>query len=68
MGKRIYLVVHDLDTYLIEANNKQQAIGHVARQSITATVASQMELVELIGAGAKVTKAGEVETETETED
>ena len=58
MKKRIYLVVHDLDTHLVEAGSKAAAVNHIARGSIKATVASQLELVELIGAGAKVQKAG----------
>ena len=58
MTKRIYLVTHDLETYLIEAGNKVAAINFVARKNIKASVASQLELVEMIGAGAKVLKAG----------
>ena len=65
MAKRIYLVTHQLDTYLVEAGNKVAAVNFIARQDIKASVASQLELVEMIGAGAKVLKAGTVEAESD---
>ena len=56
--KRIYLVTQGLETSLIEAGNKVAAVNFLARKTIKASVASQLELVEMIGAGAKVLKAG----------
>lgn len=43
---------------LVDAANQAQAIGHVVRNTYTAEVAEQRELVELVGKGVKVEKAG----------
>lgn len=59
MNTRIYLVTSGTDTHLVRATNKVVAINHIARKNITAAVASQMELVEMIADGAKVKDAGE---------
>ena len=56
--KRIYLVTQGLETSLIEAGNNVAAVNFLARKTIKASVASQLELVEMIGAGAKVLRAG----------
>ena len=57
---RIYLVENGDDVYLIEATSKATAINYIARKGIEAQVATQMQLVEMLAAGAKVEKAGNV--------
>lgn len=56
--KRIYLVSTPAGLRLIDAANKSQAINHVASTTITATVATQTDLVGLIQDGIKVETAG----------
>ena len=58
-GKRIYVVTQGDDTFLVNAANKSAAINAAARKTISAHVASQLELVEMIGSGAKIIEAGE---------
>lgn len=57
---RVYVVKEgDSGGRLVEAASQAQAISHVVRGKYVATVATQGELVTLLGAGAKVEKAGE---------
>jgi hypothetical protein len=51
---RIYVVGGPSGIRLVNATTKSQAIAHVAHNTIHAHVASQMDLVELLAAGAKV--------------
>lgn len=63
-AKRIYVVhiahggENGTETRLVRAPNPAQAIRHVADQTITADVATQDDLVDLINAGIKVETAG----------
>lgn len=53
--QRIYLVTtHKGDRRLVRATHRSQAINHVARTLMEASVARQDELVELVSAGVKV--------------
>lgn len=54
MASRIYVVGGPTGIRLVDATNKQQAIAHVARTTINAHVASQMDLVELLARGVTV--------------
>ena len=58
---RIYAVKTHGKVRLVNASNKTQAINHVARDTITAEVAGQMEL--LGRAVSDVEQAGKVEGE-----
>ncbi len=51
---RIYTVSTTTGTRLVEAPNKSQAINHVARDTISAKVAPQKEIVSLVSEGVKV--------------
>lgn len=62
---RIYLVTTPSDSRLVRAPNASQAIRHVARDIIEASVADQDELVLLVGRGVKVEACGEDETAEE---
>lgn len=60
---RIYVVSarhdgHVIARRLVRAPTQAQAIRHVATEAITAEVASQDDLVELVAAGAKVETSG----------
>lgn len=58
--KRIYVVrSHSGGERLVEASNKAQAISFVAKNTITAEVASQSELVRLVQAGITVEGVGD---------
>lgn len=57
MAERIYVVGGPQGIRLVNASTKQQAIAHVANSTIKANVASQTDLVELIGKGVKVEHA-----------
>ena len=59
MSKRIYLVTDTSNKRLVSASSQAQAIGHVVRAQFKATVATQSQLVELLGAGVKVEHASE---------
>lgn len=56
---RIYLVTLPTGTRLVEASNKSQAVNHVAKNTITAEVASQSALVKMIRDGVEVEKIKE---------
>jgi len=64
---RIYLVTSGLDSFLVKAVTKTSAINFIAKRDIEAKVASQLELVEMIGDGAKVLVAGSEEVEDDSE-
>lgn len=57
--QRIYLVSNGKDARLVRASNQAQAVRHVVRNTFTASVASQDELVDALGKGIKVEDASE---------
>lgn len=65
MATRIYLVTNRADSSqrLVRAANQAQAVRHVARDTITAAVAAQETLVEMLLGGHDVedTRADEPE-------
>lgn len=70
MSTRIYAVYDErtLDTdgqRLVRASTRSRALRHVAQGIFTVVVASQDELVELLGQGIKVEDAGEEVREAE---
>ena len=54
MAERIYVVGGPQGIRLVNATTKQQAIAHVANSTIRAHVATQTDLVELVGKGVSV--------------
>jgi len=56
---RIYLVNGPTGSRLVRASVPAQAITHVAKQSFSATIASQDDLVEALSIGIKVETYGE---------
>lgn len=63
-SQRIYLVTtHKGDRRLVRASHRSQAINHVARSMMEASVARQDELVELVSAGAKVESVRDADTD-----
>ena len=64
---RIYLVTTPTASRLVRAYNSSQAIRHVARDIIEASVAGQGELVLLVGRGVKVEACGEDEAAEEAQ-
>lgn len=58
---RIYKVETPNGARLVRAQNRVQAVNHVARATIKGEVASQDDLIELVGAGVKVEDVGDEE-------
>jgi len=54
MSTRIYKVISNSGSYLVRASTRSQAIAHVAKEEILATVATQEDIVEMMGQGRKV--------------
>ncbi len=54
---RIYLVKTPAGEQLVRAFNKTVAINHVVDSTITADIASQDDLIRLVGAGVQVVEA-----------
>lgn len=54
MKNRIYLVGAGQQLRLVRAPNRAQAVAHVARSTISVSVATQDELVRLLSHGAAV--------------
>ncbi len=54
---RIYHVTDGLQDHLVRANTRMQALGHVARNTLTARLATQDDLVTLIQNGLGVEDA-----------
>jgi hypothetical protein len=54
LATRIYKVVSNSGAYLVRASTRSQAIAHVAKEEIIATVATQDDIVEMMGQGRKV--------------
>jgi len=65
MSTRIYKVKHGETTKLVRATTPTVARSYVAKDLITVEVASQDDIVNIIGAGGKVeeTTAGPVQTQ-----
>ena len=57
MAERIYVVGGPTGIHLVSSTTKQAAIAYVAHNVYKATVASQNDLVELLGKGVKVEQA-----------
>jgi hypothetical protein len=63
-SQRIYLVTtHKGDRRLVRASHRSQAVNHVARTMMEASVARQDELVELVSAGVQVETIRDSDTE-----
>lgn len=56
---RIYLVQIGERQHLVEAVSRAQAVAHIARSTITASIPTQWELVELVSKGVELERAGE---------
>lgn len=54
MNERIYAVYHGDAGRLVRAKSRAQALSHVAQSTFNVRVASQDELVTLLGKGAAV--------------
>ena len=54
MATRIYKVTSQSGTYLVRASTRSQAVAHVAKDEINATVATQDDIVSLMQDGRKV--------------
>lgn len=54
MSERIYAVFNGNSGRLVRAKNRAQALSHVAQSTFNIRVASQNDLVALLGNGAKV--------------
>lgn len=65
---RIYLVTAGGERRLVQAANQSRAIRHVAERTITCSVASQLELVELVRDGTLIEKAGDEQAQPEDEE
>jgi hypothetical protein len=57
MTERIYAVYHGTEARLVRAANRSQALSHVAKTAFNIGVATQDELVTLLGKGTKVETA-----------
>jgi len=57
MSERIYVVGGPTGIHLVSAATKQGAIAYVAHSAYKATVATQKDLVELLGKGISVEHA-----------
>jgi hypothetical protein len=54
MSERIYAVYYGTTGRLVRANNRAQALSHVAQSTFNIRVAGQDDLVSLLGKGIKV--------------
>jgi hypothetical protein len=54
MNERIYVVYHGATGRLVRAKSRAQALSHVAQSTFNVRVASQNELVTLLGQGTEV--------------
>lgn len=59
MATRIYKVTSQSGTYLVRASTRNQAIAHIAKDEITANVATQDDIVSLMQDGRKVIEVKE---------
>ena len=68
MSERIYVVGGPTGIHLVSATTKQTAIAYVANNQYNANVASQNDLVELLGKGVKVEYARSANYELDLEE
>lgn len=61
MDKRVYRVETPKGTKLIKAATPSQAIAHAVRAQFSARVATQEDLIELLGDGIAPEEAGAIE-------
>jgi hypothetical protein len=67
MKERIYVVGGPTGIHLVNASTKSTAIAYVANTKYNAHVASQSDLVELLGKGVKVEQARPMNHELDLE-
>lgn len=65
MKERIYVVGGPTGIHLVNAPSKQTAVAYVANSKYNAHVASQQDLVELLGKGVQVEHARATNMELE---
>lgn len=65
MKERIYVVGGPTGIHLVNAPSKQSAVAYVAHSKYNAHVASQQDLVELLGKGVQVEHARAANMELE---
>lgn len=66
VATKIYAVTNgDKKVRLVEAKTKQQALAHVAKNTLTVELASQATLVDAVRNGVQVEKAGAETTEVD---
>lgn len=58
MKTRVYIVRIGGEERLVRATNRNRAISHVAHNTITCDVASQDDLINLVGNGTAIEIAG----------
>ena len=68
MSERIYVVGGPTGIHLVSAHTKQTAVAYVAHNVYKAAVASQNDLVELLGKGVKVEQARPTNLELDLEE
>ena len=68
MSERIYVVGGPTGIHLVNATTKQTAIAYVAHSQYNAAVATQNDLVELLGKGVKVEHARPANHELDLEE
>jgi len=68
MSERIYVVGGPTGIHLVSATTKQTAVAYVAHSQYNATVATQNDLVELLGKGIKVEYARPANLELDLEE
>ena len=68
MSERIYVVGGPTGIHLVSAPTKQTAVAYVAHNVYKAAVASQNDLVELLGKGIKVEHARPINLELDPEE
>jgi hypothetical protein len=68
MSERIYVVGGPTGIHLVSATTKQTAVAFVANNQYNATVATQNDLVELLGKGVKVEYARPANYELDLEE
>lgn len=64
---RIYTVTHGEEQHLVRATTRNQAVSHVARNTMEVRVATQTDLETLLPAGVQVEVAGK-DSSSEEED
>jgi hypothetical protein len=68
MSERIYVIGGPTGIHLVSAPTRQTAVAYVANNQYNANVASQTDLVELLGKGVKVEYARPINLELDLEE